>query len=142
MNNFFIWLATLGGVIVVALGVANWASRKSAALRNCATFVLAAGASYCVSFVVDIWAQTALGNIPPGNVVLPSITWLVFASALGAAAFLTGGSAYAIWLPFALNAVLALVVSSVHPQNLTVGLVLLLLAVIVTLVQRVARRLP
>jgi len=50
------------------------------------------------------------------------------------------GSAYAIGLPFVLNALLALAVSGVHPQNLTVGLVLFLLAVIAVLLRRQTER--
>jgi len=138
--NLFIWLGTLSVVIVVVIGVAKWASATSVGPRNCATFLMAAGASYCASFVVDMWAQAALDNMPARNVVMPSITWLTFALALGGGALAARGSAYAIGLPFALNALLALAVSGVHPQNLTVGLVLFLLAVIAVLLRRQTER--
>jgi hypothetical protein len=67
---------------------------------------------------------------------MPSITWLTFAFMLGGGAFVASNSPLATALPFLLNALLALTVSGVHVQNLTVGLVLLLLAAIVALLQR------
>ena len=83
MTSLFIWFATFGILVAIVGGVAAWVSKKSRGIRNATAFVMAGGASYCASFVVDMWAQAALGDIPPGNVVMPSITWLIFAFVLG-----------------------------------------------------------
>lgn len=98
MSNLLIWIATLITVVAVVTGLARWVSKRSRSLRNVVTFVMAAGSSYCASFVVDMWAQAALGNIPPANVIMPSVTWLLFAFVLAGGAFTARGSAYAIGL--------------------------------------------
>jgi len=136
MLSLLIWFATIGIGLVIAFGVAGWASRRSPPFRNVTGFVMAAGSSYCASFVVDMWAQAAVGSLPPSNIVMPSITWLIFAFLLAGGAFAASKSSLAIATPFVLNAILALSVSGIHVQNLTVGLVLLLLGAIVALLRR------
>jgi hypothetical protein len=53
MLSFLIWFATIGIGLVIVFGVAGWASRRSPPFRNVTGFVMAAGSSYCASFVVD-----------------------------------------------------------------------------------------
>ena len=131
-----IWLFVFVVSSIAAFGAANWASVRSKAARNVMTFLLAAAAAYSTSFVVDIWTQAASGDIPGGgNVIYPSITWLIIALVGSAASVVARGSMYAAALPFVIVAALALMVSGTHKQNLIVGIVFIGLTVITALVQ-------
>jgi len=136
LRAFLTVFALLLLVTIVAVGLAAWASKKAAAIRNIVAFALAAGSSYATGFVLEMWLLAITGGIPPSNVVWPSFTWLSIAFACVVAGFHTKGSPYTLAIPFLLNAALVSLFAPSTREILFIATPLLLGAVGTFLYQR------
>lgn len=118
-----LWLAFL-----LMRTLATWASSKGSALRNTVALLLAAGSSYAVGFVLHLWVEATAGEIPIANVVAPSVMSLFLAAACMVSAIRTVTVPLVLSMPFALNALLALVATGVQSRHIFVALSLAVIA--------------
>lgn len=112
----------------LAIGMAAWVAGRRSAFRNIVAFCFAAGASYSIGFLINLWVLTSSGGIPPGNVGWPSFIWLSIALICFIAARMTLGSPYALALPFLINAALVLLLAPSAREKLVMGTSLSLVA--------------
>jgi hypothetical protein len=116
----------LGASLVI--GMATWVAGRRSALRNIVAFCFAAGASYSMGFLINLWVLTSSDGIPRGNVGWPSFTWLSIALICFIAARMTLGSPFALALPFLINAAFVLLLVPSARGKLTMGTSLSLIA--------------
>ena len=136
MMTFMLLMSSLILGAFLVTGIAVWVSAKSPLLRNIAAFCLAGVSAYSIGFVLDMHRLVAAGNIPAGNVVCPTFTWLAIAFACLVAAFQTGGSLYMLATPFLINALLALLFASSMHEVIFVAVPLCLAGVVIFLYRR------
>lgn len=121
---------------LLAIGMAAWVAGRQSAFRNVVAFCFAAGASYSIGFLINLWVLTSSDRIPPDNVGWPSFTWLSIALICFIAARMTLGSPYALALPFLINAALVLLLVPSAREKVAMGTSLSLVAAGVFFAQR------
>jgi hypothetical protein len=120
----------------VSIGIASWVAGRQPVFRNVAAFCFAAGASYSIGFVINLWVLASTGGIPSGNVGWPSFIWLSIALICFIAARMTFGAPYALALPFIINPALIFLLAASAREKLAMGIPLSLIAVGAFLAQR------
>lgn len=131
-----LWAVIMSLVTVIMLAFGVWLSSKGQSIRNASGFLLALGASYSVSFVVDIIVLAWLGRIHLFGNTMPIMTWLIISIVFLFASLRAKPSPVAIALAFVLNGLVASATGIVDYENLVVGLSLLAMVPVVYLLAR------
>jgi hypothetical protein len=80
--------------------------------------------------VFDMMAQSSVGKIPFGNIVLPILTWTAIGAFFQILAIITSKVRWPLWIPHVLNSIVALTASTLHGEDLYVAFGLVVVACI------------
>jgi len=127
-----IWIFLVYGTLLLIGFILNALARRISAkgplLRNTMSFCLAGGAAWSVTTLLGFWMDGWKLYVPAGNLMWPTITWLVVAFICAQTAILSKGSPYALGLPFFLFA-LVIAISPLLPTFPADGSVACFLAI-------------
>jgi hypothetical protein len=103
-----IWIFVVYGTLLVIgfilNALARHASTKGPLIRNAMSFCFASVAAWSVTTLLGFWTDGWKLHVPAGNLMWPTITWLIVTFICAQTAILSKGSPYAFGLPFFLFA--------------------------------------
>ncbi len=107
MRTFLLYLASLAvgyTLVLIAVRAITKAYPRSRAIT---AFILTCGASYSLGFAFDMAVGCAMGKLALESVVAPFFTWIGIGLFCQFLAYETTGPRWPLWVPHALNTVLA-----------------------------------
>ncbi|MGB8991631.1 MAG: hypothetical protein WCD80_06215 [Desulfobaccales bacterium] len=110
----------------------RWICKNHPKWRNAAGFIVALGSSYSAGFVFDMLTQVGIGRLQFANVILPVFTWTGIAIVCYILALNVALSIRILYIPYLINAGIALLTTIVNWYNIFVALPLLLIALIIS----------
>ncbi|MGD0217412.1 MAG: hypothetical protein ABSC45_07870 [Desulfobaccales bacterium] len=110
----------------------RWVCNNYPKWRNAAAFIVALGSSYSAGFVFDMLTQVVIGRLPFENVVTPVFTWTGIAIVCLILGFNVALSMRVLYIPYLINAGIALLAAGINWYNIFVALPLLVVAIIIS----------
>lgn len=130
MIRFLLISAVIIGLSLVTNVFLNGLQRSHRLILLAGTFVVVAVGAYAASFVLDMVMLAWAGELPPGNIVWPCMTWSVISTcALAVGAGRPTPKSIRI-VPFVIFGGIAMAAAIAHPRHIVTALVLILVGFI------------